>query len=151
MLAVRRDHPLAGRSEVSLEEVSTISLALPDVDFGVRRIIDSVTGAKGVRLEPILSTNDFEVLRSFVRWGAGGALLPMRAIVRRAEDRDLVAVPLTEARFNSATIDLIVLRKRRLPRVLQVFVEALGNEIASTAIPEDFATRAAAAPPSSPQ
>jgi DNA-binding transcriptional LysR family regulator len=133
MLAVRADHPLAGRRDLRLEEISNIPIALPDHDFGVRQIVDAAAGALGVRLEPILSTNDFEVLRSFVQWGAGAALLPMRAIFRRSEKREIIAVPLAEPSFNTATIDLIVLRKRRLPRVLQAFVEALTREIVSMA------------------
>ena len=84
-----------------------------------------------MRLEPILTSNDFEVLRSFVRAGAGAALLPMRAILRPGEGARLVAVPVREPSFETATIDLIVLRKRRLPRVLQDFVEALSSEIAA--------------------
>ena len=134
MLAVHPAHIFADRSQVSLEDLSAIPLALPDPDFGTRRIIDSAAGRLGVRLEPILTSNDFEVLRSFVRSGAGAALLPMRAIVARDGKGELRAIPITEPSFCEATIDLIVLRKRRLPRVLQDFVEALGKEIASTAL-----------------
>src|SRR5207248_107689 len=67
MLALRGDHPFAKRRYLSLDEVSTLPLALPDVDFGVRRIIDAAAGELGIKLVPILTTNDFEVLRSFVR------------------------------------------------------------------------------------
>lgn len=133
MLAVRFDHPLAQGSRLRLELVAGTPLALPDLDFGVRQIIDAAAGAIGLRLQPTLTSNDFEVLRSFVRAGDGAALLPMRAIQRSGEGARLVAVPLEDPSFNSATIDLIVLRKRRLPRVLQAFVEALRREIASTA------------------
>jgi DNA-binding transcriptional LysR family regulator len=131
MLAVRPDHPLAERKELHLIDVSNIPIALPAPSFGVRQLIDHAAGALGVRLEPVLSSNDFEVLRSFVRWGAGAALLPMRAIVGRGIESELVAVKISEPTFNEATIDLIVLRKRRLPRILQLFVEELRSEIAS--------------------
>ena len=133
MLAVFRGHAFAKRAAVGLEELSAIPLALPDADCGTRRILDSAMGRLGTRVEPILTSNDFEVLRSFVRSGAGAALLPMRSIVARPGDGELLAIPVTEPSFSDATIDLIVLRKRRLPRVLQDFVEALSKEIASTA------------------
>lgn len=131
MLALRADHPLAKSGPLRLEDIAPLPLALPDVDFGVRQIIDAAAGAVGVRLEPILSANDFEVLRSFVRSGACAALLPMRAITGRGEGRELVAVPVAEPSFTTATIDLIVLRERRLPRVLQAFVEELTEQFAS--------------------
>jgi DNA-binding transcriptional LysR family regulator len=133
MLAVFPGHVFAERAEVGFEELSTIPLALPDPDFGTRRMIDFAAGRLGVRLEPILTSNDFEVLRSFVRSGSGAALLPMRAIVARDGKGELLAVPVAEQSFSDATIDLIVLRKRRLPRVLQDFVEELSKEIASSA------------------
>ncbi|HEX5239135.1 MAG TPA: LysR family transcriptional regulator [Sphingomicrobium sp.] len=133
MLAVIPGHPFAGRAGIGLEELATIPLALPDPDFGTRRMIDAAAGRLGVRLEPILTSNDFEVLRSFVRSGSGAALLPMRAIVARDGSGELLAVPIAEPSFSEATIDVIVLRKRRLPRVLQDFVEGLCKEIASMA------------------
>jgi hypothetical protein len=57
----------------------------------------------------------------------------MRAIVARDGKGELIPVRIADPGFTDATIDLIVLRKRRLPRVLQDFVEALGKEIASSA------------------
>jgi DNA-binding transcriptional LysR family regulator len=146
MLAVRSDHPLADTGELRLEQAAGIPLALPDFDFGVRQIIDAATGRLGVRLEPILTSNDFEVLRSFVRAGAGAALLPMRAILRHGEGARLIAVPVKEPSFETATIDLIVLRKRRLPRVLQAFVEELRGQLASIGPSKDSRSTASASP-----
>jgi DNA-binding transcriptional LysR family regulator len=146
MLAVRSDHPLADTDELRLEQAAGIPLALPDFDFGVRQIIDAATGRLGVRLEPILTSNDFEVLRSFVRAGAGAALLPMRAILRHGEGARLIAVPVKEPSFETATIDLIVLRKRRLPRVLQAFVEELRGQLASIGPSNDSRSTASASP-----
>jgi DNA-binding transcriptional LysR family regulator len=57
----------------------------------------------------------------------------MRAITGRGEAGELVAVPIAEPHFTTATIDLIVLRERRVPRVLQAFIEALTREFASMA------------------
>jgi DNA-binding transcriptional LysR family regulator len=128
MLAVRAEDPLANGQEVSLDQISKMPLALPDIDFGVRQIVDRAAAALGVRLAPILASNDFGMLRSFVRCGAGGALLPMRAI-----SQPLVAIPVDEPTFKGATIDLIVLRKRRVPRVLQAFIQALVSELGATA------------------
>jgi DNA-binding transcriptional LysR family regulator len=133
MLAVPVNHALSTRRKISLDELSGIPLALPDNDFGIRRIIEAATGQVGVKLEPILTSNDFEVLRSFVRSSGGAAILPMRAVVGRDARSDLVAIQIEEPSFCSATIDLIVLRKRRLPRVLKDFVDALAGEIASVA------------------
>jgi hypothetical protein len=55
----------------------------------------------------------------------------MRAVAQREGAEDLRIVPLAGAAFRDATIDIIVLRKRRLPRVVKSFVERLIHEIAA--------------------
>jgi DNA-binding transcriptional LysR family regulator len=77
----------------------------------------------------VLTSNVFETLRDFVRSGAGVAILPMRAIVRQERAGELKSVALADAPFREATIDIIVMRKRRLPRVVKSFAEILIAEV----------------------
>jgi DNA-binding transcriptional LysR family regulator len=132
VLVVRSDHVLAAASQVELREVSTLSLALPGLDFGVRQILDRACATEGLQLAPVLSSNVFETLRDFVSLGAGAAILPLRAVAHREGADRLRIIPLVGAAFQNATIDIIVLRKRRLPRVVKAFVERLIQEIAAT-------------------
>jgi DNA-binding transcriptional LysR family regulator len=129
VFVVRPDHPLASVAKVSLHEISDLPLAVPDFDFGVRQILERSTAAAGIRLTPVLTCNDFEILRGFVRCGAGAAVLPMRAVTRDEQAGLLKAIPLTDSAFRDATIDIIVLRKRRLPRVVKAFADVLIAEI----------------------
>jgi DNA-binding transcriptional LysR family regulator len=128
MLAVPDGHALQDRSDLSLKEIAEYPLGLPDRDFGVRKIIDRVAASASVELKVALSSNDFETLRSFVKCGAGLALLPLRAISRQ-DAQGIKAIEIHESDFETATIDLIVLRDRRLPRVLKAFVDELTAEI----------------------
>jgi DNA-binding transcriptional LysR family regulator len=131
VLVVRADQQFAGAARVELHEIASLPLALPGADFGVRQIFDRASAAAGLQLQPVLSSNVFETLRDFVRLGAGAAVLPMRAVAQREGAEDLRIVPLAGAAFRDATIDIIVLRKRRLPRVVKSFVERLIHEIAA--------------------
>lgn len=131
VLVVRADHPLALARQVELRDCVALPLALPGVDFGVRQILERASGAAGLLLQPVLSSNVFETLRDFVRLGAGASILPMRAVSQRAGAEDLRMIPLLGAAFRDATIDIIVLRKRRLPRVVKSFVDLLIQEIAA--------------------
>jgi DNA-binding transcriptional LysR family regulator len=133
VLAVRDDHPLASAEEADISVLADLRLALPDVDFGVRQILDRAAAAAGVRLAPVLSSNVFETLRDFVRCGAGAAVLPLGAVVRSEQPTCLKAVPLVGETFRNATIDLIVLRRRRLPRVVSAFTQELVKAIAHPA------------------
>jgi DNA-binding transcriptional LysR family regulator len=105
---------------------------MPDSDFGVRRIVDRAAAAGGFQLEPVLSGNLFEVLIEFARGGGGVAILPVRAATREAARVGLVIIPLTDPALRATTIDVVVLRKRRLPHVVKVFAEMLIAEIAAT-------------------
>lgn len=127
MLAVPAGHALAG--PVDLRALTGLRFALPDIDFGIRRIFDRACLRAGVQIAPVLTSNVFETLRDFVRCGAGAAILPMRAIARAARAGELKAVALDDAPFRDATIDVVVLRKRRLPRVVKAFADMLTVEI----------------------
>lgn len=129
VLLVRADDPLAAGGEVALADLTERRLALPDSDFGVRRVVDRAAAAAGLKLAPVLTSNVFETLRDFVRCGAGVAIVPARAAQDPSGGSRLRAAPLAGDLFRDSHIDLIVLRKRRLPRVLKAFVEMLAAEI----------------------
>lgn len=78
---------------------------------------------------PALASNDFEMLLGFARMGAGAAIVPMRAALNDEKLGRIKTVPLSEALFRNATIDIIVLRRRRLPRLVKAFVDVLIAEI----------------------
>ncbi len=129
--AMTADHPLAGATEVELKDVAAYPLALPDFDFGVRQIVDRASAAAGFRLAPALASNVFETLRAFAAGGSGVAILPLRAVAHDGDSAPLKAVPIAGATFRDASISVVVLRKRRLPRVVRAFVEMLIAEIAA--------------------
>lgn len=132
VLVVRTDHALAAAPEADLADITAMPLALPDVDFGVRQIIDRASAVRGFRFAPVLTSNVFGTLRDFVRCGAGAAILPKRAVVRDEQAGNLKTIPLIGSMFCDATIDVVVLRKRRLPRVVKSFVDILIADIGAT-------------------
>jgi molybdate transport repressor ModE-like protein len=129
VLAVPANHPLAAAPEVEVKDLVHWPLALPDQDSLTLRMVEQAAARAQIRLAPVLSSNSFEILRGFVRQGAGIAILPTRALAQGARDGALKIVPLAGAAFREAAINVIVLRKRRLPRVLKAFVETLVQEI----------------------
>jgi DNA-binding transcriptional LysR family regulator len=114
---------------VDLRTLAGLRLAVPDTGFGVRRILDRACARENVQITPVLSSNVFETLRDFVRCGAGAAILPMRAVARQAGAGEMKALALADAAFRETTLDIIVLRKRRLPRVVRAFADMLIAEI----------------------
>ena len=131
VLVAHPESSFARRPRIELRELVGTPLALPDFDFGIRRLFDRACAAQGVQFEPTLISNDFGTLRGFVSRAAGLAVMPARAA--RIGEGGLAVLPLGGAAFRDATIDVIVLRKRRLPRIVRAFAEVLIEEIRSAA------------------
>jgi DNA-binding transcriptional LysR family regulator len=136
MLVVPNAHPLAGVKSVSIKELVGQTLALPDVTFGVRRIFDRAIQEAGLStaLNPALTTNMFEVLREFVRCGAGVAILPYRAVFRESTQNALQAVYIDHPAMRESTIDIVALRKQHPARIVTTFIDQLLQTFETTAM-----------------
>jgi DNA-binding transcriptional LysR family regulator len=134
VLVVPNDHPLAGVKSVTLNDLEGSSLALPDVTFGVRRILDRAAQEAGLAatLNPALSSNMFEALREFVRCGAGIAILPYRAVMRESARNTLKVIPIDHPALREATIDVITLRKHHPARIVANFIDQLTQTLDTT-------------------
>ncbi|WP_321325359.1 LysR family transcriptional regulator [uncultured Parasphingorhabdus sp.] len=123
------DHALAQNSEISLAEINDYPVALPSTDFRVRRIFDIALAEAGVRLQPHLQSNSFEALRDFVRSGAGIAVLPKGASLREQQAGRAHCIPLQGDAFKESTLDLIVYKQQRIPRLVRLFIDTLRHSI----------------------
>lgn len=124
VVAVPPGHPLTARASLSLRDLSTYPIALPESSFLVREMFDQACYAAEVEIEPMLTANSFGSLKGFVTSGAGIAVLPRGAVTHEEKHGELVTIPLDVTSLTKTTIDIIV-RKRRLPRVVRLFAEEL--------------------------
>jgi DNA-binding transcriptional LysR family regulator len=125
VLALSPDHPLASAESVTLADLKTLPLAMPEPSFGVRQILDRAAQAAGIKLTPVLSTDSFEALRGFARQGAGAALLPRLSIAIDQTLGRLKAVVIDDRALNETTVDIIALGSRRPSRLLKLFLDEL--------------------------
>jgi DNA-binding transcriptional LysR family regulator len=134
MLVVPNDHLLAAAKSVTLNDLEGRPLAVPDVTFGVRRILDRAVQEAGLAatLNVALSSNMFEPLREFVRCGAGIAILPYRAVMRESARSTLKVVPIDHPAMSEATIDIITLRKHHPARIVVNFIDQLAATFDAT-------------------
>ena len=138
VLAVPNEHALSSRSSVTLNDLSDVVLALPDLTFGIRRILDRTCQELGLgaTLNPAFSSNSFEALKDFVQHGAGVAVLPLRAVQRAGQLNQLKIIPIDHQALSETTIDIITLQKRRLPRVVSDFIQQLVETSKASGIPK---------------
>lgn len=133
VVALPVSHDLARKERITLAELRTLPMALPDIDFGIRKVLDRATRAQGFELIPVLSSSSFEAMRDFVRQGLGGALLTRRSTIRDERMGLLKTVIVDEPTLGSATVELIALKGRRMPRVMKFFVKELTESLQSAA------------------
>lgn len=88
VIAVARDHPLAGQAGTSLEQLGAHPAILPAVGTYTRTIIEAPILQRHGALDVILETNYLETIRTMVAIGLGWSALP-----RVMLGEDLVEVP----------------------------------------------------------
>jgi DNA-binding transcriptional LysR family regulator len=118
-------HPALRLRRLSLRELVTYPLALPDPTFGLRHLIDAAAKSCDVKLKPILTTNSIETLRAFVRSGAGVTVLPRFAIAGDIKRNTLRAVPLSDRKLQVACTMVLTRRARQLPLAATQLAEHL--------------------------
>lgn len=76
VIAVARDHPLAGQAGASLEQLGVHPAILPAVGTYTRTIIEAPILQRHGALDVILETNYLETIRTMVAIGLGWSALP---------------------------------------------------------------------------
>lgn len=103
---VDRMHPLARSRKVKLADVLAYPVALPDPNFGIRRLIDAVCLARKLRPQIALETNSIETLRGYARSGAGPTLLPFLSSRRDVESGVVTALRIEDRRMRESSVDI---------------------------------------------
>jgi DNA-binding transcriptional LysR family regulator len=119
-------HALARRRMVSLDDLLAYPVAVLERGTTVRELIDLCCAARGIRFEPVLTSNStsamyrFAVLSGVITLGsaisvAGPAL----------RDASLVAKRIDEPLLNERRIEVTVMKERRLPQAVDAFLGVL--------------------------
>ncbi|MEE1864874.1 MULTISPECIES: LysR family transcriptional regulator [Pseudomonas] len=133
-LIVDRNHPLAGRTRVSLEDLSKTSLILPGPKFRVRELLDLACANIDLKIEPAIITNSLSVILDFVRTGAGATLLPERPVREELKSGALRAIPIDCPLMEHTEIQIVTRRSRRLPEVTQALALALAKALRTSPV-----------------
>ncbi|GAB1054256.1 transcriptional regulator CysB [Shewanella algae] len=101
-VVVSRDHPLASRSQISIEELARFPLVT--YVFGFDKASEIERGFHGAGLEPrvVFSATSADVLKTYVRLGLGVGVIASMAI-DPVIDKDLVAIDASHLFAHSTT------------------------------------------------
>ncbi|WP_133861712.1 MULTISPECIES: LysR family transcriptional regulator [Pseudomonas] len=122
---VAPEHPLAGRTGLTLADLQPFPLALPMPDTTVRQLFDICCGVQGLSFEPVLVSNNMQALYRFAALGGGVALSSELSLRSRLREGQLVALPLLDEGLAARRIELQSMAGRELPPAVNAFRQAL--------------------------
>ncbi|MFT0183182.1 LysR family transcriptional regulator [Pseudomonas benzopyrenica] len=122
---VAPEHPLAGRTWLTLADLQPFPLALPMPDTTVRQLFDICCGVQGLSFEPVLVSNNMQALYRFAALGGGVALSSELSLRSRLREGQLVALPLLDEGLAARRIELQSMAGRELPPAVNAFRQAL--------------------------
>ena len=87
VLAVPRQHPLAGKRSVRFSQLADLPLAMLGQRFATRRLLDGYFRRTGTRQNVVLEIDSVDALQRVVERGAAAAFLPGRMARKSAQLR----------------------------------------------------------------
>jgi DNA-binding transcriptional LysR family regulator len=123
---MRRDHPLAARKLLSLNDLSPYPLALPEQGSTVRQLFDIACGMRGLLFAPVFTSHSLgAVYRFTARSPDTVALGGFLTVQERAEEDAMALVPMAESELHQRTLQVQTMAGRKLPPAVAAFIDFL--------------------------
>lgn len=116
-------HPLVACKKVRLEDLAGQTLLMPKHDCAYRMMLEQQLRETKVRMGRIIQYNGIQGLKQCLRMGIGIALLPEITVREELDHRELVALPWSEAPFETALL-MIWHKDKWISPALKGFMEA---------------------------
>jgi DNA-binding transcriptional LysR family regulator len=117
-------HPLAQHEgPIRLKDCVEFPLVMPYRNIGARDLLDQYLARRSLKLKPIIESNSFEFLRSYLH--QEHALTFQIGIGAQTNDSQLISKELDDRGFPRGHLVLASLRGRQLPVIAHAFVEHL--------------------------
>jgi DNA-binding transcriptional LysR family regulator len=120
---MHRNHPLANKSDLRLRDCLEYPLVLPIRELGGRQLLEQFLVRGSVKLHPVVESNSFEFMRSYLSYEQGISFQIAIGAVTAGDD--LVAREIADRGFPRGQLVLASLRGRQLPVIAYAFAEDL--------------------------
>lgn len=128
IIAVARpDHPLAGRGQLALQELTSCPLLLREPGSATRAVTEEYCHQKRAHFARTLEIGSLEAQLEGVIAGLGLALLPRHAVCRELASGELVELPVAELPLRRSWC-VVHARDKQLTPVAQAFFEFVCRE-----------------------
>jgi len=127
MLITPRDHPLAGKSKVTLEDISPYGLILPPRRQITYRLVDLVFQQARVPYNVVLEVGGWEVIKQYVAMGMGLSIVS--SICLGEADRGRIAARSLSAYFPSRSYGVVVRKGKYLSPQARAFIALIRPDL----------------------
>ena len=118
-IVVSHNHPLAGKADITLNELAQHVAVLPSINTYTRQIAEQAFSHLGLELEIALSTNYLETIKMLVSVGIGWSLLPNTML-----DRHIRMLPVEELSLQRS-LGIVYHRERTLSNAARALISEL--------------------------
>jgi len=125
---MRRDHPLACRTEVSLTECASYPVTLLDGPWALSAVAESEFQKTGARFRAIFTTNSLMMSKQAVRAGLCLGFYTPTGFMDELRSGELVHVPLCERELAATEWGLFVHRSRAASPAIRAVARVLSTE-----------------------
>ena len=89
-------HPLAGQTQITLEQILEYPLILTEKNMSYRAALDDLLSQNGKETMPIMEVGDTQLIRNLLCQGLGISYLPEFVVADDLAKGNLVSLPMTE-------------------------------------------------------
>lgn len=136
-IVVPRDHPLAGRTEVTLEELAEQPIVTYVFGFTGRSKLDDAFKDAGLKPNVVFTATDTDVIKTYVRLGLGVGIVAKMAY-DEVTDADLVSIDVAGL-FQSSITHIGFRRGTFLRRFMYDFIERFAPHLTQAVVDQAVA------------
>jgi LysR family transcriptional activator of glutamate synthase operon len=125
LLSVPADHELAGRSQVTLNELDGVPIVALRSGFGIRQITDTLFNAAGISPKVVFEASDVPTVRGLVTAGLGVAVLPPSSEIH--SEGLAVEIPIAGEGIERI-VGVAYARDRYMPAAARAFIDRVVRE-----------------------
>lgn len=125
-------HPLAKRKSVRLVECKSYPLILPDITHPNRRWLNAILNYPNRAVDPLASSNSFQLMRALTKYGLGIAFQTVVGIEDEIRNKELIYVPLSDRNMKASVLAVLSRGKSALSGPASLFVKSLREKVSSS-------------------
>ncbi|MFS2222609.1 LysR family transcriptional regulator [Pantoea sp. B65] len=123
------NHPLSGKSFLTLRDVAQHPLAIPPSNYSVRQLLESAARRENLTFDMRFITSSLDMQQKLAVLGQALIILPQLNVDDTAEHEKLIAISLADPVMGVVKVDLCLPRQRTLSMATRIFHDMLSKRI----------------------